>query len=840
MINRRQIGLLSLFLWVLASAAGWALTPCLLSGAIVFLEWLPLETPPKLPEDAIVFLAAIIWIPVFALLGAAFGVLQWLVLRRHIARASGWITATIVGLSLGLTASLGLLRLFESFAVLLVPGIVVGLLQRLVLKRHFERTWWWMLPSALSWPLSLLFALVSDDAYDLRATGVAALMGLVPGLMSGVTLVFISRKHKEDITAPVRVPTRRRFFIWALVGALVLVLIAAVILCVTRPATGRSPLLTLEGHTARVIDMAFSLDGALLVSASIDGTVRVWRAGDGTLSHILEHGWGQRMFSVAFSPGGETLALGALASAPGDATVKLWRFTDGTLLHTLPEAGHRVAFSPDGSMLACGGYQAVYLPPVEDVGLIRAPYFAVDLRRVEDGELIRRLLGTPLTAQCTSLVFSQDGAILAAGFDDGAVRLWRVKDGVLLHSVNELPGERYVALELYTALSPDGKTLASASNDGRIRFWRVDDGTLLHEIAAVEPVRGITFSTDGSTLVSASNGNTVRFWSVADGEPSGTQLFLDYPNQRIDPISRVVFSPDLKTMAIADWYGVIRVYSIEPTRTSTPTQIPTPTTTPMPTQTAQPTVTPIGSAGPTATTTPMPVPTQTRQPTATPIASDGPALPHLPSTSAWSPDGGLVASTLGSGKYEPGKPSEADVVIAGAGGVVLKTVCRTTYTYPFSGYGPAWSPDGRYLLVSSKGVQPGPSIGLYLVDVETGSIRPIITSLFGDIYPAWSPDGKVIAWSAYRDHNWRIWVVNADGSSPRQVTFVPGRTDWTPRWTLDGRIVYLSLDTTGQRQVRVVDPLSGADELVTQPLRIVDQRFNPWDSATSDALEHPY
>ena len=75
---------------------------------------------------------------------------------------------------------------------------------------------------------------------------------------------------------------------------------------------------TLEGHSRYVNTVAFSLDGKLLVSASIDRTAKLWDAGTGVVLQMLEGHLGYD-YAVAFSPDGKLLA-----SASRDRMVKLW------------------------------------------------------------------------------------------------------------------------------------------------------------------------------------------------------------------------------------------------------------------------------------------------------------------------------------------------------------------------------------------------------------------------------------------------------------------------------------------------------------------------------------
>lgn len=129
--------------------------------------------------------------------------------------------------------------------------------------------------------------------------------------------------------------------------------------------TGRL-LHTLKGHTNPVVDIAFSPDGRLIASASLDRTVKVWDVQTGNLQRTLnvgESGWGTS--SVAFSPDGKTLATGSGGSRDEKSTgqIKLWLVESGELRLTMTDPGAAVlitespalTFSPDGKTLASTG-----------------------------------------------------------------------------------------------------------------------------------------------------------------------------------------------------------------------------------------------------------------------------------------------------------------------------------------------------------------------------------------------------------------------------------------------------------------------------------------------------
>ena len=110
----------------------------------------------------------------------------------------------------------------------------------------------------------------------------------------------------------------------------------------------------------------------------------------------------------------------------------------------------------------------------------------------------------------------------------------------------------------------------------------------------------------------------------------------------------------------------------------------------------------------------------------------------------------------------------------------------------------AWSPDGtRMAYVSFQNKKP-----ILFVQGLSASQQPAPVANYkgSNSAPAWSPDGKQLAAVLTKDGSSQIYLMNADGTNLRRVTF-SGFIDTEPFFTPDGRSIYFTSDRGGSPQI---------------------------------------
>ena len=75
-----------------------------------------------------------------------------------------------------------------------------------------------------------------------------------------------------------------------------------------------------------------------------------------------------------------------------------------------------------------------------------------------------------------------------------------------------------------------------------------------------------------------------------------------------------------------------------------------------------------------------------------------------------------------------------------------------------------------------------------------------------DGQPNWSPDGRQLAFASMRQDDLDIWIMNADGTNPQDLTAKSPAVDDTPVWSPDGHWIAFTSWRTGNAQIFVVSP----------------------------------
>jgi Tol biopolymer transport system component/DNA-binding winged helix-turn-helix (wHTH) protein len=96
--------------------------------------------------------------------------------------------------------------------------------------------------------------------------------------------------------------------------------------------------------------------------------------------------------------------------------------------------------------------------------------------------------------------------------------------------------------------------------------------------------------------------------------------------------------------------------------------------------------------------------------------------------------------------------------------------------------------------------------------------QPVARSSVFASNPQFSPDGRRIAFCSLRSGDaMEVWVADADGSTPRQLTHGPGRRQCGAAWSPDGRrIAFDSQAADGSRHVWTVDIDGGTPQQITK------------------------
>ncbi|EFC78994.1 pentapeptide repeat-containing protein, partial [Parafrankia sp. EUN1f] len=251
-------------------------------------------------------------------------------------------------------------------------------------------------------------------------------------------------------------------------------------------------LLAFAGHGDEVNGGAWSPDGLRVLTAGGDGVARVWDAVSGQELLILS-GHDGRVWDVAWSPDGSRVL-----TAGADGSARMWDAVSGQELLIL--SGHDgrvwdVAWSPDGSRFLTVG--------------------ADGSARVWDGVSGQKLLIFAGHGDgVNSGVWSSDGLRVLTAGGDGVARVWDAVSGQELLTFAGHSGRVWDA-----AWSPDGLRVLTAGADGVARVWDAVSGQELLILSGHDgPVWDVAWSPDGSRILTTGDDGSVRVWDAVSGQ----------------------------------------------------------------------------------------------------------------------------------------------------------------------------------------------------------------------------------------------------------------------------------------------------------------------------------
>lgn len=197
---------------------------------------------------------------------------------------------------------------------------------------------------------------------------------------------------------------------------------------------------------------------------------------------------------------------------------------------TGPDIFSSVAYSRDGKLLAAGSWDQT-----------------ITLWEAATGRVIRRMTAG---AQVDAVAFHPDGRTLASGGRDANVTIWDVATG---QPIRTFKGHKEPISQV--AYSADGRVLVSAGlqKDGFL-LWSTATGELLRSIDS--PPADFALGAGDRTLVAIASGRKkVQAWDVATGAPAGTVLDADGSGL----INAIALSPDRKLLAVGRDDGTIQL-----------------------------------------------------------------------------------------------------------------------------------------------------------------------------------------------------------------------------------------------------------------------------------------
>ncbi len=357
----------------------------------------------------------------------------------------------------------------------------------------------------------------------------------------------------------------------------------------------------LLGHVSDVLSLAFSPDGALLVSSSGDGTTRIWDVARQRQVRVLLSGWssswvavdpkgryfttcsdegGARaarlqpaaatvmrghdsyVYSVDFSPRGDLIVSAGFRYL--DRTIRLWSAIDGELAGVLSDVSNDswAVFTEDGDAVVLRSEESgpvrtlrvpdgrpLDSPPFDGTG----PVGAIEHAPGHDWlEHLRGGVGPGRDLAVACVAFAPNDALVASRTDENTIVVRRGLGGEILATLEG------TGLNGNPAIAPNGRLIAAPSLDHGVYVWNWRSGETRRLTGHTDLVFAVAFSPDGRRLASGSNDTRILLWDVDTWEV--TLELADHDSY----IFSLAWSPDGTQLVSGSGDRTVRIWDSVP------------------------------------------------------------------------------------------------------------------------------------------------------------------------------------------------------------------------------------------------------------------------------------
>jgi WD40 repeat protein len=306
--------------------------------------------------------------------------------------------------------------------------------------------------------------------------------------------------------------------------------------------------LRFDQHMHTVQSLRWSPLANLLASGSEGGELLIWRATDGTIDQRVL--FPAAMSALAWSPDGQRLATGS---------------------------ANQVAFYTLNTQALFASQKQPHTAPITALA-----WTSQHLQQVVSGSQDHRAViwngssDTPQTvftkhaAAIEDVSWSHDGVDVASCSQGGVIRVWNAQSAQEVHAPFQVGQQPLRAL----AFEPVDTLLAAGADDGILRLWgngllcttviNTNGGPVCQDMPIgrtsipMRPLRSLAWSSDGRFLATGNSGGVCTLWSGATLQP-----LLSFTTSNRQPINKLSWSPTGREIAVASG-SLVTIWTFEP------------------------------------------------------------------------------------------------------------------------------------------------------------------------------------------------------------------------------------------------------------------------------------